>query len=38
MDDKNVLIENYNNIEGSNNWVFISKFRGEINGELLISE
>lgn len=33
---KNFVIGNYDNIEGSNNWVFVSQFTGKINGDLLV--
>ncbi len=36
--DKKIVIGNYNNIDGSNNWVFISAFTGKINGDLLVGE
>ncbi len=35
--NKNIVIGNYNVVNGSNNWVFISKFTGNINGDLLVS-
>lgn len=35
---KNLIIGNYNNVQGDNNWVFVSKFGGKINGILLVGE
>ena len=35
---KNFVIGNYNNVQGSNNWIFVSKFTGKINGDLLIAD
>ena len=33
---KNIVIGNYVDIKGSNNWVFVTKFTGETNGDLII--
>jgi hypothetical protein len=35
---KNVIIGNYNSIKGSNNYVFIEKYIGQANGDLLIGK
>jgi len=38
LGNKNLVIGNYNSITGSNNWVFVSKFTGKIDGDLLIGD
>lgn len=34
--DKNIVIGNYDNITGSNNWVFVSSYSGNITNDLVI--
>lgn len=36
--DKNVIVGSYNTITGSNNFVFIEKYTGQANGDLLIGK
>jgi hypothetical protein len=33
---KNVVIGNYDNITGSNNWIFVSSFSGNVTGVLVV--
>jgi len=35
---KNVIVGNYNTLKGSNNYVFIEKYSGQANGDLLIGK
>ncbi len=35
---KNVVVGKYNTVNGSDNWIFVSKFTGEINGDLVIGK
>lgn len=36
MDDENIILGSYDNVIGNNNFVFVSKYSGEINGDLII--
>lgn len=36
--NKNLVIGNYNNVNGNNNWIFISKYTGNVNGDLIVGE
>jgi hypothetical protein len=35
---KNVIVGNYNTLRGSNNYVFIEKYTGQANGDLLVGK
>ena len=36
MGDDNIILGSYDNVIGSNNFVFVSRYSGEISGDLII--